>query len=75
MEKISKFNKPRAFDNTVGPGKNPKSINVGPTFIPESRVEVKFWVRQTFILHFLKISNFAFLWFEIKKVLCKMMTC
>ena len=38
MEKIPKFNKCRAFDKAVGPGKNPKLINVGPTFIPESRV-------------------------------------
>ena len=32
MEKIPKFNK------DVGPGKNPKLINVGPTFIPDYRV-------------------------------------
>ena len=30
--------KRRAFDKIVVPGKNPKLINVGPTFIPESRV-------------------------------------
>jgi hypothetical protein len=38
MEKIPKFNKRRAFNKTVGSGKNSKSINVGPTFILESRV-------------------------------------
>ena len=38
MEKISKFNKRRAFNKAVGPGKNPKLINVGPTFIPDYRV-------------------------------------
>ena len=27
-------------DKAVGPGKNPKLINVGPTSIPESRVVV-----------------------------------
>ena len=26
------------FNKAVGPRKNPKLINVGPTFIPESRV-------------------------------------
>ena len=36
---IPKFNKRRAFDKTVGPGKNPKLINVGPTFIPDYRDE------------------------------------
>ena len=35
MEKFSKFNKRRAFNKAVGPGKNPKLINVGPTFIPD----------------------------------------
>ena len=34
----TKFDKRRAFDKIVVPGKNPKLINVGPTFIPESRV-------------------------------------
>ena len=38
MEKIPKFNKRRAFIKDVGPGKNPKLINVGPTFIPDYRV-------------------------------------
>ena len=33
MEKIPKFNKRRAFNKALGPGKNPKLINVGPTFI------------------------------------------
>ena len=38
-EKIPKFNKRRAFNKAVGPGKkNPKFINVGPTFIPDYRV-------------------------------------
>jgi hypothetical protein len=31
------------FNWTLGPGKNPKLLNLGPTFIPESRV-VKYWV-------------------------------
>ena len=40
MEKIPTFNKRRAFNKAVGPGKNPKLINVGPTFIPDYRVGV-----------------------------------
>ena len=35
MEKIPKFNKRWA---SVGPGKNPKLINAGPTFIQDYRV-------------------------------------
>ena len=38
MEKIPKFDKRRAFNKAVGPGKNLKSINVGPTFIPDYKV-------------------------------------
>ena len=39
MEKIQKFNKCRAFNKAVGPGKkNQKIIKVGPTFIPDYRV-------------------------------------
>ena len=38
MEKIIKLNNCRAFDKTVGLGKNPKLINVEPTFIPNYRV-------------------------------------
>ena len=39
MGKIPKFNKRRAFNKAVGPGKkNPKLINIGPTFIPDYRV-------------------------------------
>ena len=38
MKKIPKFNKRRAFNKAVGPGKNSKLINVGPTFIPDCRV-------------------------------------
>ena len=38
MGKIPKFNKRRAFNEAVGPGKNPKLINLGPMFIPENRV-------------------------------------
>ena len=38
MDKIPIFNKCRAFNKAVGPGKNPKLINVGPTFIPDYRV-------------------------------------
>ena len=38
MEKIPKFNKRRAFNKAVGPGKYPKLISVGPTFIPDYRV-------------------------------------
>ena len=41
MEKIPKFNKRRAFNKTVGPGKKSKIINVGPTFIPDYRVVAK----------------------------------
>ena len=36
--KNTKFNKRRAFNKAVGPGKNPKLIKVGPTFIPDYRV-------------------------------------
>ena len=32
------INKRKAYNKAIGPGKNPKLINVGPTFIPESRV-------------------------------------
>ena len=38
MEICSKFNKRRAFNKVVGPGKNPKLISIGPTFIPDYRV-------------------------------------
>ena len=38
MEKIPKFDKRRAFNKAVGPGKNPKLISIGPTFIPDCRV-------------------------------------
>ena len=40
MEKIPRFNKRRDFKKAVGPGKNPKLITVGPTFIPDYRVKV-----------------------------------
>ena len=34
-----KLDKRRAFNKAVGPGKkNPKLINIGPTFIPDYRV-------------------------------------
>ena len=38
MEKIPIFNKRKAFNKAVGPGKNAKLIIVGPTSIPDSRV-------------------------------------
>ena len=39
MEEISKKSyKGRAFNKAIGPGKNPRLMNVGPTSIPESRV-------------------------------------
>ena len=38
MEKIPNFNKRSAFNKAVGPGKNSKLINIGPTFIPDYRV-------------------------------------
>ena len=38
--KFGKNNKHIAFDKAVGPGKNPKLINVGPMFIPDYRVEM-----------------------------------
>ena len=38
MERIPKFNKRRAFNKAVEPGKKSKLINVGPTFIPDYRV-------------------------------------
>ena len=46
MERIPKFNKRRAFNKAVGSGKNPKLINVGPTFIPNYR-ESRKRTRQT----------------------------
>ena len=39
MEKNPKSNKHRAINKGVGPEKNSKLINVGPTFIPDYRVE------------------------------------
>ena len=38
MEKITIFDKRRAFNKAVGHGKNQKLINAGPTFIPDYRV-------------------------------------
>ena len=38
IEKIPKFNRRRVFNKAVGPGKNPKLINIGPKFIPNDRV-------------------------------------
>ena len=38
MENCLKFNKRRAFNSAVGPGKNTKLINVGPTFILDYRI-------------------------------------
>ena len=40
IEKITVFNKRRAFNKAIGSEKNPKLINVGPTFIPDYRVGV-----------------------------------
>ena len=34
----NKSNKHRPLNKAVGPGKNPKLINIGLTFIPESKV-------------------------------------
>ena len=39
MEKVLEFNKRRTFIKDIGSGKNPKLIKVGPTFIPDYRVE------------------------------------
>ena len=41
MEKMPKFDKHRAFNKAVRPGKNPKLINAGPTFIPDYRVHTR----------------------------------
>ena len=38
METFPTSNKRRAFNKAIGPGKNTKLINAGPTFIPEYRV-------------------------------------
>ena len=38
MEKILKFDKRRAFNKAVGPGKKSKIKSVGPMFIPDYRV-------------------------------------
>ena len=40
LGKIPRFNKRRAFNKAVGPGKIYKSINVGLTFIPDYRVGI-----------------------------------
>jgi hypothetical protein len=51
MEKILKINKSRAFNKAVGPGKNPKLINIGPTFIPDNRVcYKKRWVGSSEVM-------------------------
>ena len=52
MEKILKFNKRRAFNKDVGPGKNPKLINVGPTFIPDYRVTECIAIAAFYRYHF-----------------------
>jgi hypothetical protein len=52
MEKIPKFNKRRAFNKAVGPGKNPKLINVVPTFIPDKRVMADSMNDQRYIFTF-----------------------
>ena len=44
MAKIPKFIKCRASNKAVGPEKNSKLINVGPTFIPDYRVNSK-WLK------------------------------
>ena len=49
MEKIQKFNKRRVFNKAVGPGKNPKLINVGPTFIPDYRVRFLEYFSQVIV--------------------------
>ena len=41
MEKIPKFDKRSSFNKAVGPGKNPKLINVGDTSIQETRVHLQ----------------------------------
>ena len=45
---ILKFNNRRAFNKAVGPGKNPKLINVGPTSTPEARVCNLWQTRRNF---------------------------
>ena len=37
-------------NKAVGPGKNPKLINVGPMSIPESRVLTNLWLGMAWIL-------------------------
>ena len=61
MEKISKFNKRRAFNKAVGPGKNPKLIAVGPTFIPDYRVTTEKTEEITVSPKFLDTCNKLFL--------------
>ena len=41
MDFFLKNHKHMAFDNVVGPGKNPNLINVGSTSIPESREDTR----------------------------------
>ena len=36
--KNPKFNKRRAFNKAIGPGKKSKTISIGPTFISDYRV-------------------------------------
>ena len=43
MKKIIKFNKRRAFNKNVGPGKNPKLINVVPTYYRVDVLLCLFW--------------------------------
>ena len=77
--KNPKFNKRRAFNNAVGPGKNSKIINAGPKFIPDYRVSKNLpkFVYSKLILHSrsLQVSNLKG-WpinveFEEKKLLIK----
>ena len=60
--KNNKFNKRRAFNKTVGPGKNPKLINVGPTFIPDYRVreDYQFPIKATPCFDASDLQDFAF---------------
>ena len=53
--------KPRPFDRTnkaVGPGKNPKLINIGPTFIPESWVRIKRYFDSIGCMYYSETSKY-----------------
>ena len=45
-------------NKAVGPGKNPKSINIGPTFIPESWVRIKRYFDSIGCMYYSETSKY-----------------